>query len=105
MGNGACSKPWKNTDPSVLGAYYFDENECLCGSNTYKIAEEPNKEGWPKARQIIEAGLDEATEITIEYATRSCCCDSLRFGEVIAELQKSWMPGIVSYNDEEQKKR
>lgn len=96
MGNCACSKPWKNTDPSVVGAYYFDENECFCGSNTFKIFEEPDKEGWSKAKKIIEAGLEEAAEITIEYATRDCCCDTLKFKESIAEMQKSWTPGIVS---------
>jgi len=40
MGNCACSKPWKHSDSSVVGAYYFDENECLCGSKQHLQARE-----------------------------------------------------------------
>lgn len=94
MGNCACSKPWKNSDSSVVGAYYFDENECFCGSNTFKLESEPDHKGWPDAKKVIEGQLSECAELVVEYATRGCCCESLRFEEAIVEINKSWSPGV-----------
>lgn len=101
----SASKPWKkpsSEDNVIVGAYQWDERECGCGTNEFKLVEEPDSMvGFQNVKDIIEPKLYEAVDIIMENATRSCCCASLDFDPVIEVLNEEWCPKINARLEEQ----
>ena len=91
----AASKPWKNKYEGVIGAYQWDERECGCGTNEFKLVEEPEDNvDFASAKDIIEPRLPDAVEIVMDNATRGCCCSALDFGVSVQGVNEEWAPEI-----------
>lgn len=91
----SASKPWKNKYEGVVGAYQFDERDCGCGSNEFKLVEEPKDiPQFASVKDAIEPKLAAAVELVMENKTRGCCCDSTMFDVAVSAINQEWAPDI-----------
>jgi hypothetical protein len=90
------SKPWKNKYEGVIAAYQWEQRECGCGSNQFKLVEEPKDDAhnFASAKDIIEPKLSDAVDIIMENATRSCCCSALTFDVAVSGVNTEWAPDV-----------
>jgi len=90
-----CHRIEKNSEVSIFPAPpRWDEIECGCGTNEFKLVEEPDNEEFSVVKDVIEPKLHEAVDLIMENATRGCCCDSLDFDPAIEAFNSELAPQI-----------
>ncbi len=90
----AYSKPWKNSSEDVVGAYRWDGRDCGCGSNEFKLMEEPDDKEFGAVKDAIESNMTEAVDLVLENQTRSCCCDAIDYGAAIDAMNIDLFPSV-----------
>jgi hypothetical protein len=89
------SKPWKNSDKDVVAAYQWDQRECGCGSNEFKLVAEPSDNTDFKAvKDAIDSKLYEAKDIVMENSDRDCFCAALNHEPAKDIINSEFAPGI-----------